>query len=170
MVWKQSQRRWSWECPKSPVQSLPCSWWGRDWTKWSGIKQLCNAGGFWQMGPFLWGWHAQSTQAWLHMLAIPLVYQSPSPRTLMSGQFGACLYRWWISCFPWKSFPSLSFPHWGSLRGDKKFTAPWRLSLLLPWLPRHSLQETAIWTWFDDCSLQTHWHHSVWGRKKKYTW
>lgn len=49
MVWKYSQRRWSCECPKSPVQSLPCSWWGFDLTKWFGIKQLCNAGSFWQI-------------------------------------------------------------------------------------------------------------------------
>lgn len=57
------------------------------------------------------------------------------------------------------------FSRWGSLKGDKKSTAPWRLILL--WLPKHSLKETMIWTWLADClSLDSLAPLSL-GKKKK---
>ena len=130
------------------LSSLPCIWWGSELTKWFGIKQPCDAGGFWQHS-LPWGWHVQSAGAWFHMLAMPLVYQSPSPRTLMSGQLGASLYRWWVSCFPWKSSPSGSS---SPVEGHSRVTRS--LLLLEGWSYcgcQNSLKETMIWTWLADC-------------------
>lgn len=152
VVWKWGQRRWS--SDKSSVQSPPRSWWGFDLTKRFGIKRLCNAGGFWQIAPaftvLACAEHRGVTPHVGNSSGLPKPFPRDShvrPVRCMFLQVVDQLFSLEVTPF------SFQFSPWGSLKGDKKFTAPWRLSLLLLRLPKHSLKETMIWTWPADCCL-----------------
>lgn len=115
VVGKQDQRCWSYD--KSLGQPLPFSRRGHDFTEHCGIKQLSDAGGFWQLR--LWFWQGSGAVTWLHMLTIPQLSHIPSQRTPPASHLGTCLCRWWVCRFPWKSSSfSSNFP----IEGHSKVT------------------------------------------------
>lgn len=145
MVGKQNQRCWSYD--KSLGQPLPFSRWGHDFTEHCGIKQLSDAGGFWQLrqsSVVLAGVrcsdltpHVDNSSAFPH--PFPEDTPSKSLRYVFVQVVGQPVSLEVILFF-------FKFSHWGSLKGD-------RFTLLEGWAccccgwPKHSPREMLIWTW-----------------------